>query len=128
MVTGDLRQSGQADEMWALTRTNLSIVTWSSAEADPVVQWGQVMAYLAEIRRVINEHGPSIVSLPRARLHRRRAEKASAHLGVIAHEEGRAVADVRHQAEQSVREALQARGELARFEAVLARPGRSRQT
>lgn len=128
LVTGDLQQSGQADEMWALTRTKLSVVTWRAAEEDPVVQWGQVMAYLPEIRRMIAEHGPSIVSLPRARLTRSQLDKASAHLGVIADEEGRAVAEVRREAEQSVREALTARGELERFEAVLARPARRRRT
>lgn len=123
LVTGDLRQSGQAEEMWALTRTELSIVTWRLAEDDPVVRWGQVIAYLREIRRMITEHGPSIVLLPHARLGKSQVEKAKGHLGVIASEEGRSGQEVRHEAERSVREALSARGELDRFDGVLTKRG-----
>lgn len=119
LVTGDLGQSGQADEMWTLTRTRLSVVTWRRAEPDPVVQWGQVMAYLPAIRRAILQDGPSIVSLPPARLERRQLGKAVAQLSVIAAEEGRAVAEVRREAQRSVREALLGRGQLARFENTL---------
>jgi hypothetical protein len=52
--------------------------------------------------------------------------KASDHLGVIASEEGRSVADVRQQAEQAVREALAERRELDRFEDALATAGKNR--
>lgn len=125
-MTGDLRQSGQAEEMWALTRSRLSIVTWRSPEPDPVVAWGQVFAYLPEIRRLIVAHGHSIVLLPRARLTIDQVAKANDELGAIASQEGRSLAEVRREAEQGVREGLDARGELERFEATLAVPGNRR--
>lgn len=126
LVTGDLRQSGQAEEMWALTRTRLSVVTWREPEDDPVVAWGQVIAYLPEVRRMIREHGDSIIYLPHARLSRKQLGKADDHLGVIASEEGRSVAEVRRQAEQAVREGLAERGELDRFQDTLATAGKYR--
>lgn len=126
LVTGDLSQSGQAEEMWALTRTRLSVVTWREPEDDPVVAWAQVIAYLPEIRRMIREHGDSVVYLPRTRLTTKQLGKASDHLGVIASEEGRSVADVRRQAEQAVRDALAERGELDRFQDALATAGKNR--
>lgn len=126
LVTGDLRQSGQAEEMWALTRTRLSIVTWKEPEEDTVVAWGQMFAYLPEIRRMIDHHGGSIVYLPHARLAKRQLGKASGELGAIASQEGRSGAEVRREAEQSVREGLADRGELERFEEVLAKPGKDR--
>lgn len=126
LVTGDLHQSGQAEEMWALTRTRLSVVTWRQPEYDSVVAWGQVIAYLPEIRRMIREHGDSIVYLPRARLTMKQFGKASGHLGVIASEEGRSVADVLRQAEQAVREGLADRGQLERFQDALVTVGKNR--
>lgn len=127
LVTGDLSQSGQAEEMWALTRTSLSVVSWRNPEDDPVVAWGQVIAYLPEIRRMIRHHGDSIVYLPHARLNTTQFGKSNDALGIIASQEGRSTGEVRRQAEQSVREALEARGELDRFEAALAAPGEKRQ-
>lgn len=126
LVTGDLAQSGQSEEMWALTRTRLSIVTWRDPEDDPVVAWGQVIAYLPEIRRMIRHHGDSIVYLPHARLNRTQIGKANDALGLIASQEGRSTGEVRKQAEQSVRDALDERGELDRFESVLAKAGSKR--
>lgn len=87
LVTGDLSQSGQADEMWTLTKTTLSVVTWRRPMNDPVVQWGQIMAYLREVRRLIRERGPSIIYLPSARLNDDSLEKAGFKLSVIAREE-----------------------------------------
>lgn len=120
LVTGDLSQSGQAEEMWTLTKTRLSVVTWRRAEEDPVVQWGQVMAYLTEVRRLIRDHGPSIVYLPSARLDTRQLSKAGDQLAIIAGEEGRSVGEIRRQAQRSVEDGLRSREELARFEDSLA--------
>jgi hypothetical protein len=53
LVTRDWHQSAQAEEMWALTRTRLSVVTWSDPINDPVAEWGQLLAYMTEILRVM---------------------------------------------------------------------------
>lgn len=35
---------------------------------DPIREWGQLLAYLTEIRRTITENGPSVVLVPSPRL------------------------------------------------------------
>ena len=100
------------------------MVTWRRPEDDPVVAWGQVIAYLPEIRRMIRD-GHSIVSLPHARLTKKQLGKAGDHLAIIAREEGRAVAEVRHHAEVAVRAALAERDELDRFHNTLETRGRA---
>ena len=50
--------------MWALTRTDLSVVTWSDPINDAVAEWGQLLAYMTEILRLIDSHGNSVVLLP----------------------------------------------------------------
>ncbi len=101
--------------MWTLTKTRLSVVTWQKPLADPVVEWGQVMAYLPEIRRMLEQHGPSIVFLPRPVLSKERLLKAGRALGDIAREEGRSRREVPHDAERSVRAWLHERGQADRF-------------
>lgn len=131
LVTRDLSQSGQAEEMWTLTRTELSIVTWKKPLEDPVVEWGQMMAFLPEIRRMLRDHGPSILYLPRPHLDKERSlKKAGAALAEIGEQEGRETRDVREDAEQSVRAALSARGESLRFgqKLMVNRQGRRRGT
>ena len=62
LATGTNRSSRKS--YGALTRTSLSIVTWRRSIEDPVREWGQLLAYLPEIRRMLAEHGPSVVFLP----------------------------------------------------------------
>jgi len=121
LVTHDFRQSGQADEMWTLTRTDISVVTWRKPLDDPIVEWGQVMAYLPEIRRVIFQLGPAIVFLPRPQLSKDSLTKATDALAALAKEERRSRREVVHAAEQSVRAWLDRYGQLERFEAVIER-------
>jgi hypothetical protein len=93
-VTRDFRQSGQAEEMWTLTRTDISVVTWRKPLDDPIVEWGQVMAYLPEIRRVIFQLGPAIVFLPRPQLSKDSLTKATDALAALAKEERRSRQEV----------------------------------
>lgn len=86
-----------------------------------MVAWGQVFAYLSEVRRMIIHHGPSIVYLPHARLTKERLGKASGQLDAIASQEGRSHGEVIREAAASVRDSLVERGELDRFEAALER-------
>jgi hypothetical protein len=59
LVTRDWHQSEQIEELWTLSRTDLSVVTWHRPIEDAVREWGQLLAYLPEIRRMISENGPS---------------------------------------------------------------------
>lgn len=108
-------KSQQVEELWALSRTDLSVVTWRRPIEDPVREWGQLLAYLPEIRRMIAEHGPSIVFLPSPRLGKQNVEKATGMLGQLAGELGISTQEVRDQARQIVHEELGARGQFERF-------------
>lgn len=121
LVTRDWHQSEQVEEMWALSHTQLSIVTWRRGVNDPVRLWGQMLAYLPEIRRMIREHGPSIVLLPAVQLSKSNLEKASGRLGIVANDLGISTQEVRDEGQRLVTEQLESRGELHRFGDVLKR-------
>lgn len=118
LVTRDWHQSEQIEELWALSRTDLSVVTWRRPIEDPVREWGQLLAYLPEIRRMIVENGPSIVFLPSPRLDRKSLEKATGMLGQLATDLGISTQQIRDQARQIVEEELNRRGETTRFDGL----------
>jgi hypothetical protein len=68
VVTKDLRQIEQPEELIALTRLQLSVVTWRSAMDDPVTAWALIVAYMPEIRKAMASNGHSIFLLPSPRL------------------------------------------------------------
>jgi hypothetical protein len=115
LVTRDWHQSEQIEELWTLSRTDLSVVTWRRPIEDPVREWGQLLAYLPEVRRMIEDHGPSIVFMPSPRLDRKNLEKATGMLGQLARDLGISTQQVRDQAREIVREELVQRGEMERF-------------
>jgi hypothetical protein len=120
LVTRDWHQSEQIEELWALSRTTLSVVTWRRPIEDPVREWGQLLAYLPEIRRMIEENGPSIIFLPSPRLDRKNLAKATGMIGQLASDLGLSAQEVRDQARRIIEEELLARGEGERFDWVLA--------
>lgn len=117
LITRDWHQSEQPEELWALTKTALSIVTWKRPVEDPVCEWGQLLAYLPAVRRVLDRDGPSIVFLPSPRLNRP-SLKASAELGRLASERRVSQAELRAEARALLTDELDRRGELDRFAAV----------
>lgn len=119
LVTRDWRQSEQPEELWTLTRTRLSIVTWRRHIEDPIREWGQLLAYLPEVRRMISESGPSVVLLPSPRLGRDSLKKASDLLGALAATLAISNTELRHQARTNVLDELSRRGDAARFASVI---------
>ena len=121
LVTRDWHQSAQAEEMWALTRTQLSVVTWSDPINDPVAEWGQLLAYMTEILKVIDTRGNCVVLLPHPRLNKRNTVRASDALGTLAGDEGRSNQEVRDDARTAIAEWLKRKGEQNRFAKALGR-------
>lgn len=119
LVTRDWHQSVQVEELWALSRTALSVVTWRRPIEDPVREWGQLLAYLPEIRRMVAENGPSIVFLPSPRLRRTDLEKATGMLGRLANDLGISTQQIRSDARQIIETELEARAELDRFDGLI---------
>lgn len=122
LVTRDWHQSEQPDELWTLTRTTLSIITWKRPIEDPIREWGQLLSYLPEITRMIGQHGPSLLFLPSPRLGKTNLGKASAALGELAAELGISNLELREQARRGVMDELDHRGEVNKFPAVTRSP------
>lgn len=119
LVTRDWHQSEQIEELWALSRTAVSVVTWRRPIEDPIREWGQLLAYLPEVRRMITANGPSIVFLPSPRLDGSSIGKATGLLGRLASDLGISTQQVRSQARQVIEEELDARDERERFRDLL---------
>ncbi|HZD23348.1 MAG TPA: hypothetical protein VE569_08105, partial [Acidimicrobiia bacterium] len=78
-------------------------------------EWGQLFAYLPEVRRMLKEHGPSVVFLPSPRLDKTKIRRASEELGKLASDLGISNRQLREQARMTIREDLEGRDELHRF-------------
>ncbi len=68
VVTVDHAQLEQETELVALNLSGVSVVTWRGGEEDPVVLWGQLLAYMPRVTKAMREARPIIVTLPNPRL------------------------------------------------------------
>lgn len=68
VVTSDKSQLTQDEELIALDRTAMSLVTWKSGDEDPVVLYGQLLAFMPQIVRALHQRQRTVVSLPNPRL------------------------------------------------------------
>ena len=109
MVTRDAAQLDQAEEMLAVMRTELAIVTWRKQIDDPVEIWGHLIAYMSHIQRRMDQDGPRLFVLPAPNLQRSNVRKASGELGRLASEQQRSTAQVRHEAVTYMRDELRRR-------------------
>jgi len=119
LVTRAWHAAPHSEELWTLVRTHLSVVTWARPLDDPVRAWGQLLAYVPEIRRVLAEQGPSIVRLPAPRLARSMLMPASEAFADLAADRGVADRQLREEARAGVYRDLAAWGERERFDALL---------
>jgi hypothetical protein len=124
MVTRDRNQLGLPEEMWILTRIKLTLITFRRAIEDPIVEWGQVLAYLPEIRRRNQERSSQILLLPRPELSSRNVVRPVEGLHQLADDQGIAAQEIRREAEANVLDYLDRRGEQERFEHLLKTPRR----
>ncbi|HVV37562.1 MAG TPA: hypothetical protein VHC63_13210 [Acidimicrobiales bacterium] len=95
VVTTDPSQLEQDEEAIALVATNLSVVTWTHRINDPVVQWGSLIAYMPEILKQIDRHGPSLITLPVPRLTAAKVDKTAGIAGRIASQRKVSVPELR---------------------------------
>ena len=65
IVARDRKQIEQIVEMWVLTRLRgFSLITWRKGTDDPVREWGQLLAYLPEIKKTLMQRKPKVILLP----------------------------------------------------------------
>lgn len=64
-VARDKAQLEQLAEMYVLSRLkSLTVVTWRKGIDDPVREWGQLLAYLPQVRKRVAEAGGRALILP----------------------------------------------------------------
>jgi hypothetical protein len=129
LVTRDWHQSLQPEEMVALSSTKLTIVTWRRSIDDPVVEWGQLLAYMPQVKRAMSEHrGRCVVFLPQPSLHDQSVRSAREELADMARQQGESVEQVRREARETMLHDLARRGLDKRFGSyVTPRQARRRQ-
>jgi hypothetical protein len=70
VVTRDASQAQQIEELVALHKTTLTLVTWRRKIEDPVLEWGQLLAYMPQVLAQMSDPRPRIIFLPAPRLDR----------------------------------------------------------
>jgi hypothetical protein len=78
VVTRDRSQLDQDEELVVLSRNRVSIVTWRRSIEDAVTEWGQLLAYMPLVTRLIEQEGPRIILLPEPRLGSQNADRPDA--------------------------------------------------
>jgi len=106
IVTRDWHQSVQGEEMVALSVTSITIITWRKPIEDPVVEWGQLLAYMPLVRRLIQEQPRSVILLPTPHLDAKALRTAEAALGAMARDQGVSVTQVRREAREAIEREL----------------------
>ncbi len=65
VVARDRAQLDQTLEMYVLSQLpNFAVITWRKHVEDPIREWGQLLAYLPEIKRVLRHRGARAILLP----------------------------------------------------------------
>jgi hypothetical protein len=66
LVARDRRQLDEVLEMYVLSRLrSFAVITWRKAIEDPIREWGQLLAYLPEIKKFLKQPEPEPFSFPR---------------------------------------------------------------
>lgn len=125
VVTRDRSQLDQPEELLVLARARLSVVTWRQPIEDPVQEWGQLLAYMPSVVRLLDRHGPGAVLLPRPSLDRHSHHKGQHLLGQHAAAQRRAFQEVRQEARQQILDGLADRG-LDRLQPLVEAPDATR--
>ena len=68
VVTLDRAQLDGEAELVALASSRISVITWKAGDEDPVVLWGQLLAYMPQIVRMLQTTRPAVITLPNPRL------------------------------------------------------------
>ncbi|MGH9154463.1 MAG: hypothetical protein ACRD1K_01080 [Acidimicrobiales bacterium] len=107
--------------MYVLTRLQRFVVlAWRKRMDDPVREWGQLLAYLPEIKkRLAHPKPPKVVFLPDPSLTEKNFRDPVQTLGEAAADRGISVDQVRREARQEVTDWLDLRGEIERFSGLL---------
>lgn len=104
LVTRDFSQAEQGEEMVCLSRLrDFHVVSWKERMDDPIVEWGQLLAYLPEVRRFLTQGVGRVIFLPKPRLQlQRNVHDPKEFINRIAVSTGVSVAQVRREAQNQM--------------------------
>ena len=112
LVVRDRSQLSQMTEMYVLSRLQeLTVVTWRKVVDDPVREWGQLLAYLPQIKSSCRARGGRAILLPAPTLNSRSYFKPSVALGNESWKLGVSNRQVRDDARQEIAGWLEIHGE-----------------
>jgi hypothetical protein len=120
LVTRDFSQADLEVEMYTLTRlARFHLITFREGVEDPIAEWGQVMAYMPLVRRVLETQPSRVIRLPKPTLSNNQNVFDPRHfLDQISKKSNRSDQEVRHSALNVIREAeeiLEAEGRYTRL-------------
>jgi hypothetical protein len=121
LVIRDRAQLDQLAEMYVLSRLNaLTVVTWRKGIDDPVREWGQLLAYLPQVKQRCLEAGGRAIQLPAPTLGKDAFYDPRETIGAEANRRGVSVGQVRTEARAEIADWLDLSGEASdRFDALL---------
>lgn len=89
IVARDRSQLDQLVEMYVLSRlTNFTVITWRKAIEDPIREWGQLLAYLPEVKKYLSSRKPRAILLPAPTLTSQNLFNPADTLGIEARRRG----------------------------------------
>lgn len=121
LVTRDLKQTKQGPEMFVLSRLRrFAVICWRQPVEDSLAEWGQLIAYLPQIKKRLNGLTKSIIILlPRPSLSDKSLNDPASFLGEISNDRKLSGAQVRYEAKEEVVEWLAETGQVERFREML---------
>ena len=121
LVTRDLKQTRQAPEMIVLSLLKrFAVICWRQSIEDPMVEWGQLIAYLPQIRMRLRCLDKSVmILLPKPSLSDGALNDPKKYLAEISEEKKVSVEQVRHEAKEELVDFLSDRNERERFSGML---------
>ncbi|MEM8618934.1 MAG: hypothetical protein AAGF73_04365 [Actinomycetota bacterium] len=103
LVVRDRSQLDQLAEMFVLDRLkSLTIVTWRKGIDDPIREWGQLLAYLPQVKRRATESGGRALLLPAPTLSNDSYVNPRDQIGVTARDLRVSAAEVRRMAQEEI--------------------------
>ncbi|MDA8399657.1 MAG: hypothetical protein M0008_06360 [Actinomycetota bacterium] len=94
LVTRDRSQLDQLVEMYVLSRlSSFTIITWKKPIEDPVREWGQLLAYLPEVKKHLQPRSgvsirPEVILLPAPTITDQNLVRAADGVGTYARKHG----------------------------------------
>lgn len=121
LVTRDLSQIRLAPEMFVLSRLErFAVICWHKPIEDPMVEWGQLIAYLPQIKKRLQDNKKSmIILLPKPSLASSSMRDPGNILGEMSSGLDISNEQVRHDAKEEIVDWLSQRGEVERFSRLL---------